>query len=313
MDLTSTTLSIIIVNYNSKDYLKECLYSIKETAGDIEYEIIVVDNHSFDGSVKFIRQVFPEVSLVANKFNYGFSRACNQGIRVSKGKYILLLNNDTVLLSNALEEMLTIIENAPGIGLLGCKLLNADRSLQQSFGRVTSFINDFGRKYFINLYEKYGNAWVGKFLNWTHSTEKEVEWVKGACMLLRRQAIFDADLMDENYFMYMEEVDLSLRIKQLGWKVFYTPRAEIVHFGGRSTATNQYRASVEYRKSQLYFYKKHYGKAGLLKLRSYLFCKLAVNFFIWSFKKVFAKESDLRVEEQGRCLKQIFELVSSYQ
>lgn len=308
----STTLSIVIVNYNSKDYLRECFYSIQETAANLEHEIIVIDNHSFDGSVEFIRKVFPEVTLIANKFNYGFSRACNQGIKISKGRYILLLNNDTVLLPHALEDMIAVMEQSPGIGLLGCKLLNTDRSLQQSFGKVTGFLNEFGRKYFINLYEKYKNPLVGKFLNWAHTEEKEVEWVKGACMLLRRQAIFDADLMDENYFMYMEEVDLSIRVKQLGWKVVYTPKAQIIHHGGGSTATNSYRASVEYRKSQLYFYKKHYGKSGLFKLRAYLYCKLGMNYLGWWAVNLFKRGADSRLEERGRCLREIFKLVREY-
>ncbi|MFQ5673227.1 MAG: glycosyltransferase family 2 protein [Nitrospinales bacterium] len=308
----STTLSIVIVNYNSKDYLRDCLYSIRETAANLQCEIIVIDNRSVDGSVEFIRKVFPEVILIPNKINCGFSRACNQGIKISRSPYILLLNNDTVLLPHALETMISIMEKSPGIGLLGCKLLNTDRSLQQSFGRVTGFVNEFGRKYFINLYEKHKNSLVGKFLNWTHAGEKEVAWVKGACMLLRRQAILDADLMDENYFMYMEEVDLSIRIKQLGWKIVYTPRAQIVHHGGGSTATNSYRALVEYRKSQLYFYKKHYGKSGLLKLRIYLYCKLCVNYLGWWVVSLFKRGADSRVEERGRCLREIFKLVVDY-
>lgn len=265
-------LSIVIVNYNAKAYLRKCLLSIR--GHGFTYEIIVVDNNSMDGSAEMVREEFPDVHLIANKGNKGFSPANNQGARVSRGRYILLLNNDTVVSPESLKTMLAIMEKNPGVGLLGCRLRNSDGTLQQSFGRDINFFYDFFRKYVTNLYSKWQNPLVGKYLIWRHATEKEVAWVKGACMLLRRQAFFDVDLMDENFFMFFEEVDLSIRVRELGWKVLYTPDAEIIHFGGTSTSTNNYRALIEYRRSQLYFYKKHYGKPGEMLIRLYLYAKV---------------------------------------
>lgn len=312
MVAASLDVSIVIVNYNSKDYLSDCIFSIRNTVKKASHEIIIVDNNSQDGSPEYIRKVFYDSILIANKTNCGLSKACNQGIEISRGRHVLLLNNDTVLLPNAIDDMLAIMDKTPGIGLLGCRLLNSDGSLQQSFGKVINFTNDFARKYFINLYEKHKNPLVGKFLAWTHSTAKEVDWVKGACMLLRREAVLDADMMDDNFFMYMEEVDLGIRVRQLGWKVWYTPDIEIIHRGGGSTSTNSYRASVEYRRSQLYFYKKHYGRNGLIRLRIYLFCKIGVNYLIWLVKGFFVDREDPLYREKGRFLKDVFKLVKDY-
>lgn len=308
----NVTLSIVIVNYNAREYLRECIFSIEDTIGNLDHEIIVVDNHSMDGSVTFVREAFPGITLIANKTNGGLSRACNQGIKISKGRYILLLNNDTVLLPHALERMVAAMERHPGIGLLGCRLLNSDGSLQQSFGRVINFRNDFFQKFFINLYEKRKNRLVGKLLIRSHSQGKDVDWIKGACMLLRRETVFDAGLLDENYFMFMEEVDLSIRVKQMGWRVVYIPDARIVHHGGGSTSTNSYRASVEYRRSQLYFYRKHYGKSGLFYLRVYLLCKFAFNYCAWTAKNFFIGKAAPAFEERGRFLREVFQIVSTY-
>ena len=302
-------LSIIIVNYNSINYLRDCIKSIRKTTKEIRYEIIVVDNNSQDGSVGIIRNEFQNVLLIANQNNAGLSCAWNQGIRVSRGHYILLLNNDTVLLPDSLDTMWKVMERSPGIGLLGCRLLNSDGSLQQSFGNVISIYNDFIQKFFINLYEQGRNPIVGKYLRWTHSTPKEVDWVKGANMMLRRETIYDVGLLDENYFMYMEEVDLSLRVKQLGWKVYYSPETEIIHCGGGSTATNRYNAALAYRKSQLYFYNKHYGKWGLIRLKGYLYFKMGVQYFLENFRNRLGRKNSPESQERSRFVREILAML----
>lgn len=302
-------LSIIIVNYNSIHYLRDCIKSIRKTTYNIRYEIIVVDNNSQDGSVGIIRNEFQDVLLIANRDNAGLSRAWNQGIRVSRGHYILLLNNDTILLPGSLDTMWKVMERSSGIGLLGCRLLNSDGSLQQSFGKVISIYNDFIQKFFINLYEQGRNPIVGKYLRWTHSTPKEVDWVKGANMMLRRETLYDVGLLDENYFMYMEEVDLSLRVKQLGWKVYYSPEAEIIHCGGGSTATNRYKAAISYRRSQLYFYKKHYGQWGLIRLKGYLYLKMGVHYSLGYIRHLFGKRDSSESQERRRFVREVLSLL----
>ncbi len=281
----SVELSVVVVNFNSREYLRKCLRSIQETAKDLTHEIIVVDNRSKDGSAEMVRREFPDVCLIENRNNLGFTRGNNQGIRVSRGRFVHLLNNDTVVLPGAFQAMIKVMNDHAGAGLVGPRLLNGDGTLQQSFGKDMNFVNDFFRKYVTNLYEKRKNPIVGKFLDWRHSALREVAWVKGASMFFRRQALFDAGLMDESIFMFMEEIDLSVRVRELGWKILFTPEARIVHFGGVSTGTNSYQAKVEYHKSQLHFYKKHHGRWGVFFLKIYLYVRMARNIWWWSLKE----------------------------
>lgn len=306
-------LSIVIVNYKSMDYLRRCLESIYNHEQDVSYEVIVVDNFSQDGSAHFIRAEFPEALLIANSENMGFSYANNQGMKASRGHYILLLNNDTEVLAGALKTFLEVMERNPGIGVVGGRLLNGDRSIQQSYGKVIPFLGDFlQRKLFLNLYEIHKIRWLGKILGWLHSTEKEVDWVKGAGMCLRREAIFAADLMDERYFMYFEEVDLCRRLKRLGWKVYYSPEPQIIHYGGVSVSKNPDQVKFEYRKSQLYFYKKHFGELGLTWIRLYLMLKMAKNYLAWYLKTKWANQPSAELETEGKLIRDVFYLVREY-
>jgi hypothetical protein len=295
-------LSIVIVSFNAWDYLEKCLLSIRNTVQEMSYEIIVVDNNSLDGTVGRIRSDFPGARLIANSSNVGFARGNNQGIEVARGRYVLLLNNDTEVLPGAVYTLFRIMENHPRVGLLGCRLLNTDGSLQVSFGSKISFISDFSRKYVINFYEIRKNRLVGRYLEWRHSRQREVDWVKGACMFLRRQALLDAEMLDEKIFMYTEEVDLGSRISDLGWKIWYTPEARIIHHGGISTSANSYRAQIEYRKSQLYFYSKHYGRNGELLIRAFLVAKMCRNILWWRWRDwISGEESELSRQRKLFC------------
>ena len=310
MQLEPLDLSIVIVNYNAKNYLRNCLLSILSIPRNFTYEIIVVDNKSLDGGVEMIKDEFSDIRLIENQSNKGFSAANNQGARVSRGKNILLLNNDTIIPSGSLETMISIMDKNPGVGLLGCRLKNGDGTLQQSFGKSINFFYDFFRKYITNLYWKRKNHLIGKYLIWRHDKSKEVAWVKGACMLVRRQALFDVDLMDENFFVFFEEVDLSLRIRQLGWKILYTPSAEIIHFGGVSTSTLQFRSLIEYRKSQLYFYKKHYGKTGETLIRLYFYAKIFKTSLLYEIKKRFTNGSSEELEFYRNYRREILDILN---
>jgi len=279
-------LSIVVVTHNSRRHVRDCLESIQRTAGDIDREVVVVDNASQDGTPDIIRNEFPKARLLANPENLGFARGSNQGIAQSRGRFILLLNPDTIVLPKTLATLLNEMNQSPETGLLGCRLLNADRSIQQSFGYEVSVWNEAVRKLFFNLWENHRFAPVGWVLRSLHSRKREVAWVKGACMLSRRQALLDAKMMDEQFFMYLEDADLCRRIRQLGWQVRYTPEAEVVHFGGGSVRSNVERSALEYRRSQLYYFKKHLGEKSLKALKIYLGFKirgkiLAVNFRQW--------------------------------
>jgi O-antigen/teichoic acid export membrane protein/GT2 family glycosyltransferase len=271
-------LSIVTVNCNSTGYLRDCLNSLESRKNNFTREVIVVDNASTDGCAEMMRREFPGIRLIANSDNLGFARACNQGIRTARGRYLLLLNNDTRVPEGALEKLLEIMDRSRDIGLLGCRLTGADGRVQLSFGRVVGFGNEFGRKFFLMaLFARSHRAWARKILDWIHGAELEVDWVRGACMLIRREALREAGLMDENFFLYFEEVDLGVRIRRLGWRVVYTPAVSIIHHGQGSIGKSRRRAALAYRNSQMYFYKKHYGSAGLYLLRIYLSLKMQKN------------------------------------
>ena len=278
-------LSIVTVNYKSADHLIECLRSIKENLKNLEYEIIVIDNASGDRSVGKIQAAFSDIVLIENKTNLGFAKANNQGIRRSRGRYILLLNNDTVVLPNAVEAMVGVLKKSADIGIVGCRLLNPDKTPQQSFGSVAGFIGDLIQSTFSNtLFANSSNPIVEKILARLHRSGKKVGWVCGACMLCRRESLEETGLLDENFFMYKEDMDLCISFRKKNWGIYYTPDAPIIHHLGASVSAKPFETAIEYRKSQLYFYKKHYGWMGLLCLKIYLYGKfirkLSVSFLV---------------------------------
>lgn len=271
-------LTIIIVNYNSMAYLKKCLNSIINSQYKVNVEIFVSDNNSKDGSIDMVKNEFPQVFLVENKNNLGYSGAANRAIRQSSGRYILILNNDIEVLDNPLDLMVERINRDSDIGLLGCMLLNSDKTLQQSFGYFKyGFISEAIQKFIFNRYRN-ENSLMGRYLVKTHKKFREVDWIRGACIMARRKAMEDVGLMDENYFMYFEEVDLCKRIWRKGWRICYFPDAKMIHHGGISSDANFDMIMIEYRKSQLYFYKKHYGVAYMKILKLYLILKTSYNY-----------------------------------
>lgn len=313
MPPVSLDLTIITINYKSVDYLKACLQSIIKNVQNIRCEIIVVDNDSRDGSVESIREEFPDVHLIENRDNVGFARANNQGIRMSRGKYVLLLNNDTQVLPGAFQTMIEIMEKSPNTGLLGCRLMDPDHNIQESFGRMANFINEFARKFVLNkLYKLKKVPAVKKFLDWIHSSEKQVDWVCGACMMFRREALIEAGLMDEAFFMYMEDVDMGVCLRRLGWEVAFTPAAAVIHHEGGSSKAFRFRIALEYRKSQLYFYKKHYGRLGLIKLKVYLYLKTMKNIVVTQLDRLMSRKKQEELEESERLNREVFAIIKNY-
>ncbi len=306
-------LSIIVVTYNSRRHVRDCLESLQRTATGIHHEVVVVDNASQDGTQDIIRNEFPKVRLIANAENQGFARSNNQGISQSQGRYILLLNPDTVVLPKALAILIKEMNQSPETGLLGCRLLNADRSLQQSFGYNVSFWNEAVRKIFFNLWENHRFPPVGWVLRSLHSSTREVAWVKGACMLSRRQALLDAKLMDEAFFLYLEDADLCRRIRQLGWQVRYTPKAEVIHFGGGSVRSNPERSALEYRRSQLHYFKKHLGEKELNILKIYLVFKMRKNILMVNFRQWVGWGAPGPLAEQKQFFRETLSLVQGFQ
>lgn len=310
-----TDLSIIIVSYKRLDCLRKCIQSIIDTVKQIRYEIIIVDNQSADGTPEVISQEFPSLRVIENAENLGFAKGNNRGILTSKGEFILLLNNDTEALPESIETLFKIISHSPEVGLLGCRLIYPDRTIQQSFGRMLNPITQLGQKLFVNkIYENSGNP-ISQFLltKW-HSVEKDVDWIRGACMMIRREALVQTGLMDEQFFMFLEDVDMSTQIRKAGWKVRFTPKASIIHHKGASVSMNFSKSALEYRRSQLYFYKKYYGRLGLVGIKIFLMCKYFKNLFMsWLVRGFFLTPGGRREENNPEKLNhEVLNLLRNY-
>lgn len=229
-------LSIIIVNYNSRELLKNCLHSIQSTVEIQEVEIFVADNDSLDGSVEMVRDNFPEVEIIANDSNIGYSKAINQAIRPSLGKYILILNADTIVMPGAIQTLLSFMENNPDCGVAGPKLSYPDGKLQYSCRTYQTVKTTLFRRTFLGrIFPKSKVLRDHLMLDWDHCSEREVDWLQGSVLMLRRWAIDRTGPMDERYFLYFEDVDLCYRMKIAGWKVCYVPQAEVIHYYRRAS------------------------------------------------------------------------------
>ena len=254
-------LSIIIVNYNTKKLLGNCIASILKDKSKLSSEIIVIDNCSTDGSADFVAQNFPQVNLLLSEQNRGYSYACNLGLRQSKGDFICLLNADTEVETGALEKMMGFFQSHPGAGAVGPKVLNEDGTLQSSCRNFPSLFRTFCENIF--LWESIRpNRILGTFLlrYWMHDKVREVDYVVGCCIMVKREVLDDTGFLDETFFMYSEEVDWCFRIRKAGWKIYFLPDAKIIHHKGKSTDPEEPRMFIELHKSAIRFVRKHYPK-----------------------------------------------------
>jgi len=252
-------LSIIIVNWNMKNLLEQCLRSIFENTKDIEYEIFVVDNASSDGSAQMVREKFLQVKLIENNRNVGFARANNQVLSQSQSKYLLLLNNDTIILPNAIQGMLNFMDTHSGVGMVGPKLINADGSFQRScWKRFPSLFSIIIKQFYLYKFPKlFPFVKLIEILPEEAKEPMKVAHLLGACILVRQETINDVGYLDERFFMYLEETDWAYRMNKKGWNIYYLPLYEVIHFGQRSTRKNVSIMNEEGIKSYCKFFKKN--------------------------------------------------------
>ena len=257
-------LSIVIVNYNVKYFLEQCLYAAQKAAAKVSSEIIVVDNDSVDGSCQMVEEKFQEVQLIRNKQNLGFSKANNQAIRISKGEYILLLNPDTVVEEDSFLKIVAFMDRTPDAGGLGVKMIDGKgRFLPESkrglptpevaFWKMTGLSGIFPRS------KRFGRYHLG-YLD--EDQVHEVEVLAGAFMLLRRETLDKVGLLDEDYFMYGEDIDLSYRITLGGYKNYYFPETTIIHYKGESTKKGSVNYVRVFYNAMIIFAKKHFSKGN---------------------------------------------------
>ena len=278
-------VTVSIVAYNSKNVLENCIGSIIKTAKDIRIEIIVVDNCSEDGSAGLIKSHFPGVILIENKENAGFGKAHNQAFRLSKGKYFLILNPDTVIFPEAINKMVAFMESHEHAGVAGCKIFwDNDKNfmfpdlrihnLKTSIIQFTSFCSFFPNSLISKWY------WKTAYPLWDTKTKIpiEVDGITGGLMLVRREAFESVGFFDENFFLFFEEHDLLRRIKKGGWEIYYLPDAEILHYFEESFRNSSIDIDTVYMQSALYYYKKYYTIIGILVIKSLLMFNKCILF-----------------------------------
>ena len=261
-------LSIVIINWNDKKVLPECLRSISNETKETEYEVIISDNGSTDDSLDYVRKNHPEVVIVENKENLGFSRGNNSGIAVARGEYVLILNPDTVILDRALDKFVSWADKHPEAAAFGCRVLNPDGSFQHSarpFPSVWRYL--IAALYLRSLAFISSVFYSDTYTGWDGMSEREIDWQSGCCVMFRNSILRKMHGFDASFFYQFEEVDLCFRIHKAGYKIIYSPKATIIHLGGQSVGRFPIRFAIEiFRNRYRYFY-KHYGLKGARKSR----------------------------------------------
>jgi GT2 family glycosyltransferase len=283
-EFNAMDVSIILVNWNTGSELRNCLHSIFEQTRSISFEVIVIDNCSSDGSMEMLGNEFPQITQIRNNENRGFAAANNQGLCLARGRYALLLNPDTLILDNAIQKVIGFADEHADAAVVGCQVLENDTKIQQTCGcfpsvmeliwHWTRLLHFFPRS---SLFAKGTIGW------WDRTTERDVDVISGMFMLVRREAIEQVGLMDEDYFVYGEETDWCFRFRKAGWRCIFTPSSRIIHLDGGSKSTSQMevRMFVQLQKSLLIFYRKHRGNlawavAKLLYILA-MFCRAVVS------------------------------------
>ena len=254
----------------------DCLNSIYETVKDIDVEIYVVDNNSTDGSQMAVKNGFPDVKLMENETNTGFGYANNQALRIMQGRFAVLLNSDAVLKENSIKRLLAFMTTTPRAGIAGVQLLNDDGSRQNSIDNFPSLETEIFNKSILRLF------FPGKYpsKNMSYKDPIEVDSVIGACMIVRKEAMDDVGVLDEDYFIFLEETDWCFRMNKKGWKVYHVPDAEVFHLSGHSKKRTPWRSQIEYYISLYKFFRKNRAPLSYLTLRILKPCKIFINLIL---------------------------------
>lgn len=299
-------LSVVIVSWNVMALLERCLSSIYASLQNplrtgkqdtLQCEIIVVDNASTDGSPAMVRQRFPAVNLIVSDTNLGFTKANNVGIAHSSGRYLLLLNPDTEVLGNALRAMVSYMDQHPDVGALGPKLLFPDGHIQSSRRRFPTLATAFLESTILQQWFPHNRVLQRYYVqDRSDNEEQDVDWVTGACLLIRRQAWEHVGPLDEGFFMYSEELDWCRRLKKAGWRVAYIPWAEIIHHEGQSSSQVVPARHIYFQSSKVRYFRKHHGLLAGELLRFFLLATYVYQLLMESLKWLVGHKRPLRRE-----------------
>lgn len=275
------TISIIIVSYNTRRMTLECLRTLYAGLGELTAEVWLVDNASQDGSADAVAEGFPAVRLIRNFANKGFAAANNQAMQLAAGEYFLLLNSDAFVAPGAVAALLAYLRSHSEVGMVGPRLSNEDGSLQRSCFRFPTP----ARAWLENLWVSAllpGHWAAGDYRRWPHDSERRVDWVIGACLLVRREVFEQVGGFDERFFMYAEETDWQRRIRDRGWDIGFTPAAVVTHLGGASGAREKARINRHFFDSLDFYERKHHGLRGLVALRAAMVLGCCLRAPLWA-------------------------------
>jgi len=281
-------VSIIIVNWNAKDYLLQCIASINDSTCDCTYEIIVVDNASSDGSAQVVAEKYSQIQLIVNDNNLGFSRANNIGIAHSCGRYVCLVNSDVKVLDGCLDRMVEFMDQSHAVGALGPKTLNGDGSLRVNCQHFPTLWNTFCHAAFLkSLFPR--TRWFnsGIMTYFDHQSVIRCEVLPGCFFMVRRTAMEKVGLLDEDFFIYAEDKDWCKRFWDGGWEIAFLPTAEAIHYAGKSAARAPVRFQVEKLKANIRYWNKHHGRFCVGVLYVILLLNYGIRIAGWSAKYIF--------------------------
>lgn len=268
-------LSFIIINWNTRQLLLDCIRSIYATVTDLTYQIYVVDNGSQDDSVKVVREQFPQVLVIENRENRGFAAAVNQALEntIATYRYSILLNTDTLLQKDAISVMYSFMEHHKDAGIIGVQLQKPDGARQHSYDNHPTLATELFNKSLLRWL--FPGKYPSKKMQITQPVE--VESVIGACMMVRNTAIDAVGTLDEDYFFFLEETDWCYRMQKAGWKVYHIPDARVVHLGGQSKKMAPWQSQVEYCRSLYTFFRKNRSPFSYIMLRTFYLAKISLN------------------------------------
>jgi len=255
------TISVIIVSFNVKDHLIRCLESLEREENRGLVDIIVVDNASWDGTLKILEGFLSDsvkTKAISNKENVGFARACNQGAKINGGEYLLFLNPDTVVPAGTLGALAEYMDRNQDVSIIGPRITYPDGSLQMSCGTRLSLKNSLFESFRLWVFSRrlFGGS---HYRSWDHDSTRDVDWISGGCMMIKKEIFFELGGFDENYFLYTEDMDLCLRARLKGYRVVYWPKVYATHHEAQSSKVVRTYALTSRYRSRLYYFKKHHG------------------------------------------------------
>ena len=287
-------LSVIVVSWNVRDLLRDCLRSVVAQKGDLVVQVVVVDSGSADGTAEMVRAEFPEVHLIARADNVGFAKGNNLGLAVANGRYWLLLNPDTVVLPGALPTAVAYLAQHAAVGMVGCQLLNGDGSVQSSRRRFPTWWTAVFESTWLQPYAPAGVLAHYYATDLPDGETAEVDWVMGAFLLTRPEVVAQVGGLDEGYFMYSEELDWCKRMKLAGWGVVYLPQAQVVHYQGKSSEQAVTMRHIYFNRAKLRYFGKYHGRWAMHSLRLVLLLNFGGQMVLEGVKGVLGHKRPLR-------------------